>query len=115
MSKASAVTYNRYVVEGIGRYSDSIRGHVHNVGTKSEGEYLARPNPPPGCRDVTGMALKLVVERAPPHRVVGVHIFGDDACELVHFGTNMVQGQKSLADILGLCFAAVTYHGASQP
>jgi len=99
------------VVEGRGRYSDSIRGHVHSVGTACEGEYLARPGKaPPGCTDVTGMALKLVVERALPHRVVGVHVFGDAACELVHFGTTLVQGGKTINDILSVCFAAVTYH-----
>ena len=47
---------------------------------------------------------------AAPHTVVGVHIFGDDACELVHFGTTLVQAQKTLAEVLQVCYAAVTYH-----
>jgi len=108
---AREAPHNLDVVEGRGRYSDSIRGHVHSVGTACEGEYLTRPGKPqPGCTDVTGMTLKLVVERGAPHRIVGVHIFGDDACELVHFGTTLVQGGKTLTDILSVCFAAVTYH-----
>ena len=45
---------------------------------------------------ITGQTLKLVATRAAPHTVVGVHIFGDDACELVHFGTTLVQAQKTL-------------------
>ena len=51
-----------------------------------------------------------VATRAAPHTVVGVHIFGDDACELVHFGTTLVQAQKTLAEVLQVCYAAVTYH-----
>ena len=50
------------------------------------------------------------LERAPPHRIVGVHAFGEDACELIHFGTTLVQGGKPLSDILAVCYAAVTYH-----
>jgi len=102
------------VVEGVGRYSASIRGHVHTVGTCKEGEYLApcgqldaegRSNSP-----LTGPSLKLVATRAAPHRIVGVHIYGEDACELIHFGTTLVQERKTLSDVLLVCFAAVTYH-----
>jgi NAD(P) transhydrogenase len=82
-------------VEGVARYEDSIRGHVHSAGAGSRG----------GMRQ-----LKLVVERAPPHVVIGVHIFGDDACELIHYGTTLVQGRKTLADTLALTYTAVTYH-----
>tara|TARA_B100000513_G_scaffold97169_1_gene41294 strand:- start:1453 stop:1884 length:432 start_codon:yes stop_codon:yes gene_type:complete len=56
------------------------------------------------------MQLKLVVARAAPHVVLGVHIYGDDACELVHYGTTLVQGGKTLKDVLALTYAAVTYH-----
>ena len=120
---ATAPPHSLRVVEGVGRYSASIRGHVHTVGTTREGEYLipcASAEPAPADADtdadadaptpLTGPALKLVVEREAPHVVVGVHIFGDDACELIHFGTTLVQERKCLADILALCFAAVTYH-----
>ena len=123
------------VVEGVGRYSDSIRGHVHTVGTSAEGEYLPAPlaaaHPPAAHEEegdgsgaseagraggaselppLRGPALKLVVERAAPNAVVGVHVFGDNACELVHFGTTLVQGRKTLSDVLAMCYAAVTYH-----
>jgi len=117
---AAAPPHNLDVVEGIGRYSESLRGHGHTVGTGCEGEYLAGYVAPGGGdaspaaagqdKPLSGPALKLVVERKSPHRVVGVHVFGDDACELIHFGTTLVQGGKSLSDILALCFAAVTYH-----
>ena len=84
----------------MGRYSESIRGHVHTVGSEQEGEYLAPyvENVSGGgegdgdeLAQLTGPALKLVVERAAPHRIVGVHAFGDDACELIHYGTTLVQ------------------------
>jgi len=99
---------------------------VHTVGTACEGEYLmpcARSiselealkvqsglEGERACLPLTGPSLKLVVERAAPHVVVGVHVFGEDACELIHFGTTLVQERKTLADVLALCFAAVTYH-----
>lgn len=110
---AKAEPHNLDVVEGVGRYSDSIRGHVHTVGSELEGEYLAGYNKAADGSQttlLTGPALKLVVERAAPHRIVGVHAFGEDACELIHFGTTLVQGGKSVSDILAVCFAAVTYH-----
>mmetsp|Transcript_18026 Transcript_18026/g.36325 ORF Transcript_18026/g.36325 Transcript_18026/m.36325 type:complete len:259 (-) Transcript_18026:373-1149(-) len=109
-------------IEGVGRYSASIRGHVHTIGTSCEGEYLVPSEATlkkleegrslHGCEleALTGPALKLVVERSPPHVVLGVHIYGESSCELIHYGTTLVQGRKSLADILMLCFAAVTYH-----
>jgi len=107
---AAAAPHRLDVVEGVGRYSDSIRGHVHTVGGEHEGEYLAGYTGEQREQQLTGPALKIVVERAPPHRIVGVHAFGEDACELIHFGTTLVQGSKGLADILSVCFAAVTYH-----
>lgn len=122
---AAEAPHHLDVIEGIGRYSDSIRGHVHTVGTPLEGEYLtgmalraAAAGEGGGEGDagqgdlatLTGPTLKLVVERDAPHVVVGVHIFGDDACELIHFGTTLVQERKSLSDILAICYAAVTYH-----
>lgn len=114
---ARAPPHNLDVVEGVGRYSESIRGHVHTVGSEREGEYLAPFMRGPGSaaagaagEQLTGPALKLVVERAAPHRIVGVHAFGEDACELIHFGTTLVQGGKDLSDITAVCFAAVTYH-----
>ena len=108
LTAAAAEEQGINVVEGLGKYSESIRGHVHTVGTTKEGEYLQmRGGKQPR---ITGQTLKLVATRAAPHTVVGVHIFGDDACELVHFGTTLVQAQKTLAEVLQVCYAAVTYH-----
>lgn len=127
LTKAAAAREPHHldVIEGIGRYSQSIRGHVHTVGTSCEGEYLAQycmeagasaeaaasaeARPEEEVR-LSGPALKLVVEREAPHVIVGVHIFGEDACELIHFGTTLVQQRKTLTDILAVCYAAVTYH-----
>jgi len=123
---AAAAPHQLDVIEGIGRYSQSIRGHVHTVGTPCEGEYLAQycaeaaasaevaaSAEAAGSTEearLSGPALKLVVEREAPHAIVGVHIFGEDACELIHFGTTLVQQRRTLADVLGVCYAAVTYH-----
>jgi hypothetical protein len=123
LTKEAAEKADLSVIEGVGRYSSSIRGHLHTIGTPKEGEYLrprgsahnnqAAPTAASSVKEptapLTGPALKLVVERG-SEVIVGVHVFGDDACELIHFGTTLVQGKKTLADTLALCYAAVTYH-----
>lgn len=53
--------------------------------------------------------LKLVYEK-PAGRVVGVHICGDDACELIHYGMEVVKGKRTINDLNRAVFSAVTYH-----
>lgn len=53
--------------------------------------------------------LKLVYEK-PAGRVLGVHICGDDACELIHYGMELVKAKRTIADLNNNLFAAVTYH-----
>ena len=53
--------------------------------------------------------LKLVFDRA-DGRVLGVHIFGSDACELIHFGMELVNARRSIFDVLSMLFTAVTFH-----
>lgn len=53
--------------------------------------------------------LKLVFER-PSGRIIGVHICGDDACELIHFGMECVKGRRTIMDLKSSIFSAVTYH-----
>jgi NAD(P) transhydrogenase len=53
--------------------------------------------------------LKLVFER-PAGRIIGVHICGDDACELIHFGMECIKGKRTIADLQSSLFSAVTYH-----
>lgn len=53
--------------------------------------------------------LKLVFEK-PAGRILGVHICGDDACELIHYGMELVKGQRTIADLNSSLFSAVTYH-----
>ena len=77
-------------------FPTQVRGHVN-----------AKPNP---STKALGPCLKLVVARASPHEILGVHIFGPDAAELVHFGTTLVQNDRTAHDALDLCYAAVTYH-----
>ena len=63
-----------------------------------------------GGEPLTGPSLKLVVTRAAPHTVVGVHIYGEDACELIHFGTTLVQEAKH-AQSGRLGWATTGHHG----
>ena len=73
--------------EGIALYSECLRGRVFS------------PN---------GL-LKLVFEK-PAGRVLGVHICGDDACELIHYGMELVKSQKTILELSTSLYSAVTFH-----
>jgi NAD(P) transhydrogenase len=73
--------------EGIALYAECLRGRVFS------------PN---------GL-LKLVYEK-PAGRILGVHICGDDACELIHYGMELVKGRRTIKDLTSSLFSAVTYH-----
>jgi len=32
-------------------------------------------------------------------RVLGVHIVGDDACEMIHYGMELVRGKRTIAEV----------------
>jgi len=53
--------------------------------------------------------LKLVF-RVDDGVIVGVHILGDDACELVHYGMDLVKQEVSIFKVMTTCFTAVTFH-----
>jgi NAD(P) transhydrogenase len=53
--------------------------------------------------------LKLVYEK-PAGRILGVHICGDDACELIHYGMELVKGRRTVLELSKNLFTAVTYH-----
>jgi len=53
--------------------------------------------------------LKLVFDRKSAV-ILGVHIIGTDACELVHYGMDLVAKRATLFDVIGTLFTAVTFH-----
>ncbi|GKY98022.1 hypothetical protein MPSEU_000760300 [Mayamaea pseudoterrestris] len=53
--------------------------------------------------------LKLVYNKE-NGRIIGVHICGDDACELIHYGMELVKGQTTINTLTSSMFSAVTYH-----
>lgn len=69
-------------------YKDTIRGKV---------------------QDINLGFLKLVYAK-PSGKILGVHILGEDACELIHYGTALAQSGKTVYSVLGTMFAAVTFH-----
>ena len=73
--------------EGMALYAECLRGRVFS------------PN---------GL-LKLVFEK-PSRRIIGVHICGDDACELIHFGMELVKAQRTVTELSQDIFSAVTFH-----
>lgn len=73
--------------EGIALYAECLRGLVFS------------PN---------GL-LKIVFEK-PAGRILGVHIVGDDACELIHYGMELVKGRRTVVDLSQSMYSAVTFH-----
>ena len=73
--------------EGVALYAECLRGLVFS------------PN---------GL-LKLVFDKS-NGQIVGVHICGDDACELIHYGMELVKAERTIDDILKNLYSAVTFH-----
>lgn len=73
--------------EGVALYAECLRGLVFS------------PN---------GL-LKLVYDKS-NGRIMGVHICGDDACELIHYGMELVKSKRTIDDILSNLYSAVTFH-----
>ena len=87
LTKEAAIKKGLDAEQGIAPYSACLRGRVFA---------------PQGF-------LKLVFDRS-DGRIVGVHIFGSDACELIHFGMELVTGQRTIFDVMHMLFTAVTFH-----
>lgn len=73
--------------EGIALYAECLRGRVFS------------PN---------GL-LKLVFDKS-TGQILGVHICGDDACELIHYGMELVRSKRTIQQIANSLFSAVTFH-----
>jgi len=73
--------------EGVALYAECLRGLVFS------------PN---------GL-LKLVYDKS-NGRIMGVHICGDDACELIHYGMELVKAKRTIDDVLSNLYSAVTFH-----
>jgi len=87
-AEAAGVGGSGGVGEATALYQDTIRGHVQGINFG---------------------VLKLVYTK-PEGKIIGVHILGDDACELIHYGTALAQSGKTVSSVLGTMFAAVTFH-----
>jgi NAD(P) transhydrogenase len=73
--------------EGVALYAECLRGLVFS------------PN---------GL-LKLVFDKD-NGQIMGVHICGEDACELIHYGMELVKAERTIDDVLGNLYSAVTFH-----
>lgn len=40
-------------------------------------------------------------------RVLGVHIVGDDACEMIHYGMELVRGKRTIAEVCASSIGSV--------
>jgi len=75
------------VEEGVAKYTECLRGRVFA---------------PDGL-------VKLVFKRE-NGVILGVHLIGADACELVHYGMDLVEQQVTIFALISTLFTAVTYH-----
>jgi NAD(P) transhydrogenase len=73
--------------EGVALYAECLRGLVFS------------PN---------GL-LKLVFDKD-SGLIMGVHICGDDACELIHYGMELIKSKRTIDDVLSNLYSAVTFH-----
>lgn len=53
--------------------------------------------------------LKMVIERD-SRKIVGVHIFGKIATELIHYGMDLVENEATLLDVIGRVYNTPTLH-----
>lgn len=53
--------------------------------------------------------LKLIFDRS-DGKVLGVHIFGSNACDLINYGAEVTEDGDTIFDMLHFVFPAVTYH-----
>jgi NAD(P) transhydrogenase len=87
LTKAAAIDKGFAAEEGIATYDACLRGRVFA---------------PDGM-------LKLVFD-TDSKKILGVHIIGTDACELVHYGMDLVEQKATIFDVIGTLFTAVTFH-----
>jgi len=87
LTKDVAEKEGHNVVEGTATFDQCLRGRVFA---------------PDGL-------LKLVVD-ADDGRVLGVHLIGKEAAEMVHYGMALVKAQTSIFEVLQTVYTAVTFH-----
>jgi len=87
LTKEKAIEKGYDAEEGIAQYDACLRGRVFA---------------PDGM-------MKLVFDKS-SKRILGVHIIGTDACELVHYGMDLVEQKATIFDVIGTLFTAVTFH-----
>jgi len=77
------------VLKGISYYRNTSRGKIMGI--------------------ADGGFLKLVVDR-PSQTILGVHIIGKMATELIHYGMELVRDEKTLSHLLATVFNYPTFH-----
>jgi len=87
LTKAAALKKGIVAEEGMARYDECLRGRVFA---------------PVGF-------LKMVFDKG-SGVIIGVHIFGSDACELIHYGMELVRTKATIFSVLTSLFTAVTFH-----
>eukprot|EP00747_Dinoflagellata_sp_TGD_P127155 gnl/TRDRNA2_/TRDRNA2_174371_c0_seq24.p1 gnl/TRDRNA2_/TRDRNA2_174371_c0~~gnl/TRDRNA2_/TRDRNA2_174371_c0_seq24.p1 ORF type:complete len:500 (+),score=125.92 gnl/TRDRNA2_/TRDRNA2_174371_c0_seq24:39-1502(+) len=87
LTKEAAEKKGMHVKEGVAKYTGCLRGRVFA---------------PDGL-------VKLVFKQE-DGVIVGVHLIGADACELVHYGMDLVDQKVSIFKLITTLFTAVTYH-----
>ena len=88
MTEEEAKTSNLSYAVGKARYEDLARGRI--MGAKS------------------GL-LKLLFDKS-SLTILGVHIIGNIACELIHYGVELVENKKTLYHLIGRVFNYPTLH-----
>lgn len=99
--------------EGVALYAECLRGLVFSPNglLKVRSQLLLIVLFVAGANQehVISSCLQLVFDKS-NGRIMGVHICGDDACELIHYGMELVKAKRTIDDVLGNLYSAVTFH-----
>jgi len=108
LTAKAAIESGQYkkVGEGVALYSECLRG----LGFAPLGLLklvFDQTDTNDNCGDGTNEGGETIRRE---NTIIGVHIIGDDACELIHHGMELVKGGRTLEDAANGLYGAVTYH-----
>jgi len=83
---------------------EAVKGNINFGATTVDYRETIR-----GCVSDSAGFMKLIFDRD-TGRVLGVHIFGESACDIVNYGAELVNDRGTIFDMLKFVFPAVTYH-----
>jgi NAD(P) transhydrogenase len=103
--------------EGIALYAECLRGRVFNPNGLLKLVFDKKTGRIVGGTQIRIHRVKIDQNvfqygrlTLSPFFLTAVHICGEDACELIHYGMELVKGQRTILELSQAMFSAVTFH-----